>query len=144
MTRTLFAITAALALSGYAAADTHNVFGTFKTQAGTSHVTIEDCGDGTPCARDSWIYPTAMEPGMTPEKAKTKAGDPVFGLLMLQGFDKKKKDWRGGTIYDPEADKSYASRLKRLDDGTLQVKGCVGPFCQTQVWTPSELVEDEG
>ncbi len=116
------------------AESSHDVFGTFLTQAQTSTVTIEDCGDGSPCGRVSWIDPNAMEPGQTPETALTQAGDPVLGLLMLQGFEKKRKDWRGGTIYDPEADKSYASRLKRLDDGRLQVKGCIGPICQTQVW----------
>ena len=112
----------------------HDVFGTYLTQAQTSTVTIEDCGDGSPCGRVSWIDPNAMEPGQTPETALTKAGEPVLGLLMLQGFDKRRKDWRGGTIYDPENDKTYASRLKRLDDGRLQVKGCIGPICQTQVW----------
>lgn len=116
------------------AEDGHNVYGTFLTQAKTSTVTIEDCGDDSPCGRVSWIDPNAMEPGDTPETALTKAGDPVLGLLMLQGFDKKKKDWRGGTIYDPENDKTYASRLKRLGDGRLQVKGCIGPICQTQIW----------
>lgn len=116
------------------AEDGHNVYGTFLTQAKTSTVTIEDCGDGTPCGRVSWIDPNAMEPGQTPETAVTQAGDPVLGLLMLQGFDKKRRDWRGGTIYDPENDKTYASRLKRLGDGRLQVKGCIGPICQTQVW----------
>nr|WP_070961023.1 DUF2147 domain-containing protein [Hyphomonas sp. Mor2] len=116
------------------AQDGHDVYGTFLTQAQTSTVTIADCGDGTPCGRVSWIDPEAMEPGQTPETAVTQAGDPVIGLLMLQGFNKKKNDWRGGTIYDPENDKTYASRLKRLDNGSLQVKGCIGPICQTQVW----------
>lgn len=129
-------LAACVAMFGAAAQaeDGHNVYGTFLTQAKTSTVTIEDCGDGTPCGRVSWIDPNAMEPGMTPEAALTEAGDPVLGLLMLQGFDKKRKDWRGGTIYDPENDKTYASRLKRLGDGRLQVKGCIGPICQTQVW----------
>ena len=65
---------------------------------------------------------------------------------MLQGFDKKRKDWRGGTIYDPEADKSYASRLKRLANGTLQVKGCIGPICQAQIWqeAPAALQTSAG
>ncbi|MEO1660856.1 MAG: DUF2147 domain-containing protein [Pseudomonadota bacterium] len=124
----------ALATTAHAQ-DKHDVFGTYLTEAGTSAVTIEDCGDGSPCGRVSWIDPNAMEPGMTPETAKTKTGDPVLGLLMLQGFRKRKNDWRGGTIYDPEGDKTYASRLKRLGDGRLQVKGCVSVVCQTQVWS---------
>lgn len=115
----------------------HDVFGTFLTEAKTSTVTIEDCGNESPCGRISWIDPEAMEPGQTPETALTQAGEPVLGLLMLQGFKKRKKDWRGGTIYDPENDKSYASRLKRMSDGRLQIKGCIGPICQTQVWEPA-------
>ena len=121
-----------------AQADTgHDVFGAYLTEAKTSAVVIKDCGDGSPCGRVAWIDPAAMEPGMTPETARTEAGDPVLGLLMLEGFEKRRKDWRGGTIYDPENDKSYASRLKRMTDGRLQVKGCIGPICQTQIWTPA-------
>ena len=136
------ALAAALALATAlpAAAQTggHDVFGTFFTEAGTSRVTIEDCGDGSPCGRVSAINPNALEDGETPKSVTTKAGDPVLGLLMLEGFEKRKNDWRGGTIYDPSEDKTYASRLKRLDDGNLQVKGCIGPFCQTQVWEEYE------
>ena len=58
------------------------------------------------------------------------------GLTMLQGFENKSKGWAGGTIYDPKKGKTYASRLKRLDDGVLEVKGCIGPLCQTQQWAP--------
>jgi uncharacterized protein (DUF2147 family) len=130
---TAFAL-AASALPALGQASSHNVFGTYYTEGDTSRVTIEDCGDGSPCGRVSWIDPDAMAPGMTPEEARTKTGDPVIGLLMLEGFDKKRSDWRGGTVYDPEDDKTYAARLKRLRDGDLELKGCVGPICQTQVW----------
>lgn len=131
------ATSAALLAISAQAQEGHDVLGVFLTQDQTSTVTIEDCGDGSPCGRVSWIDPTAMAPGETPESARTQAGEPVLGLLMLQGFEKRRKDWRGGTIYDPEADKSYSSRLKRLTDGRLQVKGCIGPICQTQVWKPA-------
>jgi uncharacterized protein (DUF2147 family) len=120
---------------GAQAQDGHAVMGMFLTQEKTSAVMIEDCGDGSPCGRVAWIDPSAMAPGETPESARTQTGEPVLGLLMLQGFDKRRKDWRGGTIYDPENDKTYASRLKRLTNGDLQVKGCIGPICQTQLWT---------
>ncbi|MEQ8557384.1 MAG: DUF2147 domain-containing protein [Henriciella sp.] len=137
------ALTAALALAAtalpaLAEPSSHNVFGTYFTEAGTSRVTIEDCGDGTPCGRVSWIDPDTLEAGETPESVTTEAGKPVLGLTMLHDFDRKKRDWRGGTIYDPKEDKTYASRLKRLEDGRLQVKGCIGPFCQTQIWREYE------
>ena len=144
MSRLLAVALALPFLAGVANADPHDVFGTFATQAGTSHIEIIDCGDGTPCGRVSWIDPDAMEPGLTPETARTKAGDRVLGLLMLEGFERRKSDWRGGTIYDPENDKTYASRLKRRGDGKLIVKGCIGPLCQTQLWSEVAAVPTSG
>ena len=117
-------------------ADSHSVFGTFLTQEGTSRVEIADCGDGSPCGTVVWIDPASLANGATPETLKTRStGEPVLGLRMLSGFSRSKSDWRGGTIYSPKADKSYGSRLKRLDEETLEVKGCIGFICQTQIWT---------
>lgn len=134
MQRMIFSLICAASFSLAAHADPHNVFGVWETEAGTSHVEIADCGDGTPCGTVVWIDPEAMEPGVTPETAVDANGDKVLGLQMLYGFAKKRRDWRSGTIYDPEAGKTYGSQIKLRDDGTLQVKGCVGPFCQTQIW----------
>ena len=57
----------------------------------------------------------------------------LLGLPILTGFSEDGAVWRG-TIYDPKAGKSYRSVLRRLDGDRLEVKGCIGPFCQTQVW----------
>ena len=116
-------------------ADSHNVYGTYLVQEKTSHVQIEDCGDGSPCGVIVWLDQNTLEPGVTPETAKSKAGKPVLGLTMLEGFTRKKDDWRGGTIYHPGKDKTYASKLQRLANGNLEVKGCISFFCQTQIWT---------
>ena len=134
--KTLLCTTSVLFLPfSFASADAHDVFGVFATEDGGARVSIEDCGDGSPCGTVIWIDPASIENGQTPESLTTESGKKVLGLKMLTGFERKRRDWRGGTIYSPEADKSYASRLKRQDDGTLQVKGCVGPVCQTQIWT---------
>ncbi len=58
----------------------------------------------------------------------------LLGLPILTGFREDGAVWRG-TIYDPKAGKSYRSVIRRLDAKRLEVKGCIGPFCQTQVWT---------
>jgi uncharacterized protein (DUF2147 family) len=58
----------------------------------------------------------------------------LLGLPILTGFREDGGVWRG-TIYDPKAGKSYRSVIRRLDAKRLEVKGCIGPFCQTQVWT---------
>ncbi|MEM1149653.1 MAG: DUF2147 domain-containing protein [Pseudomonadota bacterium] len=137
---------AALALAGAAHGEGKDVFGTWLTPSGSAKLEISDCGDGTPCGRVVWMDPAAMRPGLTPEDATDENNPdpelrtrPVLGLLMLSDFEERRRDWRGGTIYDPEAGRSYGSRLKKRDDGTLEVKGCIGPICQTQVWTPTTL-----
>ena len=104
------------------------------TQGGASHIKIFDCGNGSPCGKIVWINPNTLPAGVTANSATGLNGEPVLGQMILKGFDRKRKDWRGGTIYDPENDKRYAARLKRLTDGNLQLKGCIGPICQTQVW----------
>lgn len=57
----------------------------------------------------------------------------LLGLPILTGFKKDGKVWRG-KIYDPNSGKTYRSILRRKSANVLEVKGCVGPFCQTQIW----------
>lgn len=115
-----------------------DVFGTYWVEDRGSKVEITDCGDGSPCGKVTWIDPDTLPPNETPETVKTKKGKNILGLKILHGFKKKKNDWRSGKIYSPKADKTYSSRLKRLDDGTLQVKGCIAFLCETQIWTEAE------
>jgi uncharacterized protein (DUF2147 family) len=56
---------------------------------------------------------------------------------MMHGY-KLSKDgarWIDGQIYNPEDGNSYRSILEPGPGDTLKVKGCLGPFCQTQTWT---------
>ncbi|WP_371815480.1 DUF2147 domain-containing protein [Erythrobacter sp. JK5] len=57
----------------------------------------------------------------------------LLGLPVLFGFTEEAALWRG-RIYDPKSGKSYRSVVRRTGANTLEVKGCIGPFCQTQVW----------
>lgn len=61
----------------------------------------------------------------------------ILGLPILTGFKPDGDVWRG-TIYDPKSGKSYRSIVKRRNASTLEVKGCIGPFCQTQVWRKAD------
>lgn len=138
---------AGVLFAGAAMAEPHDVHGVWLTEAGTAKVEISDCGDGTPCGDVVWIDPDSLEEGVTPATAVDRNNsDPslrsqsVIGMTMLADFDRKRNDWRGGTIYDPESGKTYGSRIKRLESGELQVKGCIGPICQTQVWKPTDLI----
>lgn len=142
---------AAFSLPMLAHGDGKDVYGVWLTEAGSAALTISDCGDATPCGHVTWLDPDAMREGLTPETATDENNPdpalrdaPVLGLLMLSGFEARRRDWRSGRIYDPESGKTYGARLKRLEDSTLQVKGCIGPICQTQVWTALAISETAG
>jgi len=136
MKHLILAAVVASAVCGSASADTKDVFGTFAIVDGSSHINIADCGDGSPCGHVVWFDPAKLMPGQKADDAKDAKGNKILGLTLLKGFSAKASDWRGGTIYDPEEGKTYDSRLKRLKNGKLEVKGCIGPICQTQIWNP--------
>ena len=136
MKRMLIAAALASLISGTAAADTFDVFGTYLLPKGDSHVKISDCGDGSPCGRIVWIKAEGLPAGKTPADVTNDKGEKIMGYTLLGGFARKSNDWRGGKIHDPVESKTYDSRLKRLANGDLEVKGCIGPICQTQIWKP--------
>ena len=57
----------------------------------------------------------------------------LLGLPILTGFVADGDLWRG-RIYDPKSGKTYRSVIRRKGPNVLEVKGCIGPFCQTQIW----------
>jgi uncharacterized protein (DUF2147 family) len=68
----------------------------------------------------------------------TKGEDPDYENLgkaivtNMKSHDGKK--FSGGTVWDPEKDKTYKSKLK-LDGDTLEVDGCIAFICIGQEWT---------
>lgn len=124
-----------------------DVEGVWLTPATTSKVAITDCGDGTPCGSIAWIDSAALRPDQiaaggawdenNPDESLRKR--PLIGVTILNNFQRKNNQWKKGRIYDPNDGKSYRSNIRLKNNGTLEVKGCVGPFCQTQIWTPTTL-----
>jgi uncharacterized protein (DUF2147 family) len=134
---------ALLLLSLNANADTHDVFGIYLTEDNGSKIHISDCGDGRPCGTIIWVNPNTIEEGLTAEDLKSKASESILGLEIVTGFARNDNDWRGGTIYDPGKDKTYASRIKKLDNGKLEVKGCISFFCVTQIWAQEKTSRNQ-
>ncbi len=58
----------------------------------------------------------------------------ILGLPILTGLIARKNDWQG-QIYDPNSGRTYRSNIRIGAQGRLEVRGCLGPFCRTQVWT---------
>lgn len=134
----LIASLASIALPTAAAHAASPVTGQWLTVDAKAIVSIGDCGKGV-CGRIVKVLkgnpngPTLDR--RNPDPAKRSR--PIEGLQILANFTDAGDSWRG-TIYSPEAGKEYKSYLKRQADGTLQVKGCIAFFCQTQVWKPAK------
>lgn len=113
-----------------------SIEGLWAVESGDAHITVKDCGDATPCGTLAWFdeakaEATTDELNPDPELK----GQPLLGSRVFWGFKPKKGKWSSGKIYDAESGKTYKSKLELAKDGTLKVKGCIGPICQTQVWT---------
>ena len=62
-----------------------------------------------------------------------KRGRKLIGTAILYGLTEDDGVWRG-QVYDPKSGRTYTSEVRGKGDGSLEVKGCFGPICQTQVW----------
>ena len=67
---------------------------------------------------------------------KTLRNRTILGMNVLTGFKADGNEYRG-QIYDPKSGKTYRSVVYKGKSGNLVVKGCIGPFCQAQTWTPA-------
>lgn len=133
----LAALVAVLASAPLAAADP--VDGLWTTQEKDGQVRIGDCG-GSRCGRLAKFLvppPQGIDQRDINNPDKTRRSRKLLGLPILTGFKPEGNQWRG-TIYDPKSGKSYRSILKRRNASTLEVKGCIGPFCQTQLWKKAD------
>ena len=64
-----------------------------------------------------------------------KKDQPILGMEIMWGMEKKGEVWKGGKIMDPEVGKQYKCRLK-LDGDVLEVRGYIGipTLGRTQKW----------
>jgi uncharacterized protein (DUF2147 family) len=125
----------ALVMGSSAAFAADSINGRWVTEDRDAIVEIKKCGSVT-CGRIARFLITPPDgadqrdinnPSANLRKRK------LLGLPILTQFREDGSKWRG-RIYDPNNGKSYRSVLVRKDANTLEVSGCIGPFCQTQTW----------
>jgi uncharacterized protein (DUF2147 family) len=51
---------------------------------------------------------------------------PVMGLVVLNDLKWNKKEWDGGSIYDPKNGSTYSCYITMADQNTLKLRGYVG------------------
>jgi uncharacterized protein (DUF2147 family) len=134
---TLFAMTllAVLTLNIDTAAAAEPVTGRWVTADKDGVILIAPCGQAVCGTLEKFLVP----PPQGLDQRDINNPDPklrqrrLLGLPILSGFTADSNQWRG-RIYDPKSGKSYRSVIRRKGANLLEVKGCIGPFCQTQVW----------
>lgn len=105
--------------------------GVWKTEPGDSggylEITIGACASdaGKTCGVITKAY---SKDGPDPDYAN-------IGKLLVKDmtFDGD-KNYDDGTIWDPEHDKTYSSKMELKGD-TLEVDGCISIICSGQNWT---------
>jgi uncharacterized protein (DUF2147 family) len=136
------AIAAALAALAGSAEAAGTVQGVWLTQTGSGKVRIAPCGSKL-CGTIVWVKnpmdKTTGKPQLDVKNPDPALRDrPIVGLQMIRDFKSVPGGrWAGGSIYDPDSGKTYASKLNLNPDGTLKVEGCIAIICQAQTWKPA-------
>lgn len=114
------------------------VTGRWYTEARESIVQIGACGPVI-CGKVAKVLkapPSGGKPLDINNPDPTLRSRPIEGIVLLSGFRDAGDEWEG-QIYDPRAGKTYKSYLQKQPDGSLKVKGCLGPFCRSVKFTPA-------
>ena len=132
---TALVATVLLSVSAQAAAP---VTGRWVTESKDGVVEIYQCG-ATICGKLAKFLVTppngaGQKDINNPNKALR--GRTLLGMDILTGFKAVGDEWKG-QIYDPKSGKTYRSVVYKGKSGNLVVKGCIGPFCKAQTWTPA-------
>ncbi|MGB3710237.1 MAG: DUF2147 domain-containing protein [Erythrobacter sp.] len=111
------------------------IAGRWVTEERDAVIEIGPCGN-TVCGR---IVRFLVAPPQGRDQRDINNSDPelrkrkLLGLPVLSRFREEEDLWRG-RIYDPKSGDDYRSVIRRQGRDRLEVKGCLGPFCQTQIW----------
>lgn len=115
----------------FAFGQANQAVGFWLTAEGDSQVEIFRKSDNKYYGRIVWLDEPLNDQGRTKvddkNPDKSKHNTPIIGLELLKGFtyNESKKEWAGGTIYDPENGKTYDCYMWLDGNNTLKIKGFV-------------------
>jgi uncharacterized protein (DUF2147 family) len=139
VTRILGAAIISLACANSVSASPASILGNWVTKDGDAVIKIAPCGAN--------ICGTVAKFLKTPPKGADQRDDnnpdpakrtrKLLGSAVLINFKPVGNEYKG-SIYDARNGKTYRSVVYKGKSGNLVVKGCIGPFCQSQTWTASK------
>ena len=132
------ALAAAALLAFAPSADARDAFGLWLTKDRDAKVRVSDCG-GSLCGTIVWLaQPIEKETGkpvtdkMNPDPAQRSR--PMMGIRIFGMQPAGANRWTG-SIYNADDGKTYSGSVELLDPNRLKIEGCLGPFCDHEIWT---------
>lgn len=108
--------------------------GVYRDSGGYVEITVGRCGNYR-CGEITRIV--RRKPGEPDNDVHNDNPDlrdrPILGISVLQNLSWDDDVWRG-RVYNPEDGDTYRTEVRRMANGSLEVKGCVAIICRTRVW----------
>jgi uncharacterized protein (DUF2147 family) len=119
-------------------ASAEELIGTWLTANSDAHIRVAKCGKAM-CGTVAWLrdavdpktgQPPVDDKNPDPAKRKNKIiGSRIFAMEQEAGGG-----W-AGPIYNSDDGQTYKGRLVPRGDAELEVQGCAGALCGSEVWT---------
>jgi len=131
MKRLLLLLAAVMLMGAHAYSQADQVLGIWLTQEGTSQIEISKAPNGQYVGRIIWME-EPLDENKKPKVDKDNPNPalrnrPLQNLQILQGFtyNSSRREWSGGTIYDPKEGKTYDAVMRLDGNNTLVLRGFV-------------------
>lgn len=131
MKKKLLFVAIAMLLMVHVFGQADQVIGLWLTEEGNSQIEITKTPNGQFAGRIVWMEEPLDEQGKPKvDKENPNAAlrnRPLQNLMILQGFtyNANRREWSGGTIYDPKEGKTYDAVMRLDGNNTLVLRGFV-------------------
>jgi uncharacterized protein (DUF2147 family) len=136
--RAAAAIFALVFVFAAAPASAEELIGTWLTQQGDAHIRVAKCGKAM-CGTVAWLKDPIdaktgqpQADGKNPDPAKRK--NKILGSRIFAMEQDASGAW-AGPIYNSDDGQTYKGRLVPRGEAELEVQGCAGALCGSEVWT---------
>ena len=115
--------------------------GLWVGEDGMAKMKVAVCEGDTLCAKIIWL----REPNDKNGKPLIDSNNgeprlrqrPIMGLPVAYDMKQTHSNKWAGRVYDPKrGGQTYTGYLTLLNDGRMQVQGCLGFLCQSEYWRP--------
>ena len=136
--RTAAAILVLMSVTAVAPASAEELIGTWLTANSDARIRVAKCGKAM-CGTVAWLRDAVdAKTGQPPVDDKnpdvSKRSRKILGIRIFAMEQDNSGAWTGG-IYNSDDGQTYKGRLVPRGESELEVQGCAGALCGSEVWT---------